>query len=234
MVEIIKACQSGEIPNMDIACIISSKTDAGGIEKARALGVSSDDIVIVDPRDFKDGKEVDQVRFGEKLLEELGKRGVTAITQNGWLPKTPESVIKEYEGKIFNQHPGPVPEFGGKGMYGRRVHAAVLLYRRWTNGDNWRCVEHWTEVIAQRVDKNYDMGAVVKKVRVVILPDDTPEDLQKRALPIEHRVQIDLLKDVASNIVKELGKRPPIVTTPAEQFILELSKKMAMLLYPKG
>lgn len=224
MAEIIKACQSGEIPNMDIACVISSDPRAGGIEKARALGVPNEDILVIDPK---------QEQFGHELLWQLSHRGVTVVTQNGWLPKTPEAVIFGYQGKIFNQHPGPVPEFGGKDMWGKRVHAALLGYRRWTSGD-WRREESWTEVIAQRVDKDYDQGAVVKKVRVVILQSDTPEDLQKRALPVEHRVQIELLKDVAAGAVHEVGLRPPIVTTPAEKLVLELSKKMAILLYPKG
>lgn len=233
MTEIVKACQSGEIPNMDIACVVSSNPEAGGIEKAKTLGIPSDDIIIVDPRDFKKDGGVDEVLFGHELLYQLSHRGVTVVTQNGWLPKTPEAVIFGYQGKIFNQHPGPVPEFGGKDMWGKRVHAALLGYRRWTSGD-WRREESWTEVIAQRVDKDYDQGAVVKKVKVVILPSDTPEDLQKRALPVEHRVQIELLKDVAAGAVHEVGLRPPIVTTPAEKLVCELSRKMAILLYPKG
>lgn len=223
--EIIKAVKSGEIPNMEIACVISSKDDAGGIEKARALGIPEADILTINPK---------QEQFGGKILEELRKRGVTVVTQNGWLPKTPEMVIEEYKGRIFNQHPGPVPEFGGEGMYGRRVHAAVLLYRRWTHSSDWRRTESWTEIIAQRVDKEFDQGAVIKRMRVVILPGDTVEDLQKRALPAEHRLQIELLKDVAGGKVKELGKRPKIITTPVEELIWELSKRVAIFLYPKG
>lgn len=231
MAEIIKACKSGEIPNMDIACVVSSNPEAGGIEKARALGI--EDIMVVNPRDFKEGGRVNEEQFGKVLFNELAMRNVTVVTQNGWLPHTPDLMREKYEGFIFNQHPGPVPEFGGKDMWGKRVHAALLGYRRWTSGD-WRREESWTEVIAQRVDKDHDQGAVVKKVRVVILPGDTPEDLQKRALPVEHRVQIELLKDVAGGSVKEVGLRPPIVTTPAEELVWKLSRKMAVLLYPKG
>ncbi|KKS64375.1 MAG: Phosphoribosylglycinamide formyltransferase [Candidatus Daviesbacteria bacterium GW2011_GWA1_42_6] len=223
--EIIKAVKSGEIPDMEIACVISSKDNAGGLEKAKNLGVPETDIVTIDPH---------QVQFSEKLLEELRKRGVTVVTQNGWMPKTPENVIKAFKDKIFNQHPGPVPEFGGEGMYGRRVHAAVLLYRRWTLSSDWRRNEHWTEVIAQRVDKDFDKGAVLKRVRVAVLPTDTVEDLQGRALPVEHRLQIELLKDVAKGTIKELGKRQEIITSPSEKLVWELSKKTAILLYPEG
>ena len=68
MAEIIKAVKSGEIPDMEIACVISSKDNAGGLEKAKNLGVPETDIVTIDPH---------QVQFSEKLLEELRKRGVT-------------------------------------------------------------------------------------------------------------------------------------------------------------
>lgn len=225
MAEIIKAVKSGEISNMEIACVISSKADAGGIGKAKALGIPESDILTIDPR---------HPQFGEKILEELQGRDVTVVTQNGWMPKTPENVIEAFKDKIFNQHPGPVPEFGGEGMYGRRVHAAVLLYRRWTNGTDWRRNEYWTEVIAQRVDKDFDKGAVIKRVRVIVKPDDTVEDLQARALPVEHRLQISLLQDLVKGNLKESPQRPGIITSPAEKLVWELSKKTAFLLYPKG
>ena len=71
MQEIVKACQSGEIP-MDVACIVSSTPTAGGLEKARKLGIPEADILIIDPANFKkeDGKR-DQVGFGEAIIDEL-------------------------------------------------------------------------------------------------------------------------------------------------------------------
>lgn len=227
MQEIIKACQSGEIP-MDIACIISSSSSASGLYKARNLGISESNLVIVDPNKFRgDEKSVDQESFGQNILEELGKRGVTVVTQNGWLPLTPENVIEKYSETIFNQHPGPVPEFGGQGMYGRRVHAARLLFTRLTKRDSW------TEAIGQRVSMQYDRGEVVKSIKVEILPDDTVEELQMRVLPVEHRVQIELLQDLAAGNLKVVAGRRSVVR-PGEEDILILAKKMAKLLYPRG
>lgn len=227
MEQIVKACQSGEVP-MEIACIISSNPNAGGIEKAQRLGIPDEDIIVIDPNDFRGvDRKVDQEGFGLKLLKELDRHGATVVTQNGWLPLTPELVIDRYKETIFNQHPGPVPEFGGSGMYGRRVHAAVLIFRRTTKR------EMWTEVIGQRVYKDYDQGAVVKSSRVDILPPDTVEDLQQRALPVEHRVQIALLKDVARGDVRELNREEPLIK-PGEEKILFLAKRVGKLLYPKG
>lgn len=226
MQAIIRACRSGEIP-MDIACVISSSPTAGGIEKAKRLGIPDKDIIVVNPNDFRNDKKIDREDFGLKILKELKERGVTVVTQNGWLPLTPETVIDAFEGAIFNQHPGPVPEFGGKGMYGRRVHAARLLFVRETKRD------YWTEAIAQRVHTDFDQGVVVKSARVDILPDDTVVDLQQRVLSVEHQVQIELLKDVARGNVKEVSGRERLVKLGEEQ-ILSQAKKAAILLYPKG
>lgn len=75
MREIIKACQSGEIP-MNIACVISSIPTAGGIEKARRLGIPEHDIVVVNPDDFRgEDEKVDQYGFGIQILHHLRKRG---------------------------------------------------------------------------------------------------------------------------------------------------------------
>lgn len=225
MQQIIRACQSGEIP-IDVACVISSSPTAGGIEKAKRLGIQDKDIIIVDPNDFKgDDKTVDPEGFGLRILKELRMRGVTVVTQNGWMPLTPEHVIDEYHDTMFNQHPGPVPDFGGMGMHGQRVHAARLLFVRHTKRD------FWTEAIAQRVHVNFDQGVVVKSTRVDILPSDTVDSLQQRVLPVEHRVQIELLKDVASGSVKKITKRDPLVR-PGEERILFDAKKVARLLYP--
>jgi len=222
-----KAVLTGEV-QVEIACIISSNPQAGGLEKARKLGIPEENIIVINPHDFKEGDgKIVQERFGQALLSALKDHGVTVVTQNGWLPLTPELAIAGYPQRLFNQHPGPVPEFGGKGMYGRRVHAAVLLYRRLTGRD------FWTEVIAQRVDKDYDRGAVVKRERVEIRPSDTVEDLQQRALPVEHRVQVDLLKDIAKGSLEEVTSREVLVR-PGEEQVLFLAKKTAILLYPQG
>jgi len=97
MQEIIKASQSGEV-DIDIACVISSNEEAGGIKKAKELGIPDKDIVVVNPKDEK---------FGPQIVKILKDHGATVVTQNGWLPFTPEMVIEEFPDRIFNQHPGP-------------------------------------------------------------------------------------------------------------------------------
>src|SRR5260221_13597873 len=84
------------------------------IEKARNLGIPDEDIIVVDPNDFRDkANKVDQESFGGGILNATRRHDVTVVTQNGWMPLTPVIVIDEYPDAMFNQHPGPVPEFGG-------------------------------------------------------------------------------------------------------------------------
>jgi phosphoribosylglycinamide formyltransferase-1 len=227
MLEIIKAIQNDHIP-IDIGCIISSNPNSLGLQKAKRLGIPAKDILIINPQNFKDeSNKVDQQKFGQRILDEAQKRNVTVITQNGWLPLTPSNVIDAYSGKIFNQHPGQVPEFGGKGMFGRRVHAAVLLFTRMTKRD-----PH-TMVIAQRVAYQFDKGTIIKSARIPILPDDTVSELQQRALIEEYRLQIELIKDIAKGNVSETNIES-LSISEEEQLILEQAKELAKLLYPLG
>ncbi|MEX2028108.1 MAG: formyltransferase family protein [Candidatus Curtissbacteria bacterium] len=220
-----KACKSGEIP-FELACVISSNSDAGGIQKAKKIGLSPKDILVINPKDFREEGKINHEKFGEAILSELKARKVDVVLQNGWYPRTPDSVTDAYRGMIFNQHPGPLPEFGGRGMFMGPVHAAVLEFRKLTRG------ELWTEVVAQRVERDMDAGAVVKSARVEILPGDTPEILQQRALPFEHRVQIELLKDIANGSVHEVTR--PSMVLPGEEEILEKAKRKAIAMYPEG
>lgn len=229
MAEIIKACQSNEIPKTEVACVIASKDGIGGMEKARKLSIPNENIVVINPKDYKNGNgEIDQDAFGKDLLKELKLRGVSIVTQNGWLPLTPENVINAYSDAIFNQHPGPVPEFGGKGMFGRRVHAAVLLFNRETKQEN-----PYTEVIGQRVHKKFDQGMVIKSAQIPIFDTDTVDDLQQRALPIEHRVQIEMIKDVVKGNVKEVKKVERLALFQHKD-VLCRAKQAATHLYPSG
>lgn len=229
MAEIIKACQSGEIPNLEVACIISSSPKALGIAKAKNLNISPENIMVINPNNFRNQfQKIDQTAFGLALIKELKSRGVTLVTQNGWLPFTPEIVLDAFPNAIFNQHPGPVPEFGGKGMYGIRVHEAIINFSRKTGR-----IDPWTEVIGQRVANKYDAGAVIKSARVKIFKNDTAETLRARALPVEHRVQIDMLKDIMANCIVAKNKTEILVHPGQEEILIE-AKQSAINKYPLG
>lgn len=227
MEAMIKAARDERLSGIEPVLVIASKPDAGGIAKARALGVAEKDSLVLSPKSFEHPE-----KFGEAIQEECRARGVEFIGQYGWLAKTPENVCKAFEGMIVNQHPGPLdPEgdgdFGGLGMYGMRVHEARLQFVRTVNRD------FWTEATSHRVTKNFDEGAIVKRKQVTVLPDDTAESLQTRVLPVEHEVQIETLRDFAQGTVSEFHRKIPLVLH-GEEHVLEESKKLAIQKYPRG
>jgi len=226
MAAIIKASQSGVLKDVTPALVIASRENAGGIEKARNLGINDENILIIKPRDFATPEA-----FGEAIIKECEKRNVDFIGQYGWLAKTPENVCQKFEGMIVNQHPGPLdtgrPDFGGIGMYGMRVHQARLSFVFKTNRD------FWTEATAHRVTAKFDEGKIVKRKEVKIFPDDTAESLQARVLPVEHEIQIEVFRDFANSTVKEFTRLDPLVRDDEIQ-ILEECKKLAIEKYPKG
>lgn len=226
MEAIIKASQNGALPSIIPVLIIASNEDAGGIEKAKRLGIKDEDIVVINPKNFKNRN-----LFGEEIIKECKKRKVDFIGQYGWMVMTPENVINEFEGMIVNQHPGPLDtgrlDFGGPGMYGMRVHLARLSFVNKIKRD------FWTEATAHRVTAKFDEGVILKRKQVPILPDDTAESLQARVLPVEHEVQIELLKDFIDGTVSEFHREVPLVLR-GEEGILEESKKLACKMYPNG
>jgi phosphoribosylglycinamide formyltransferase-1 len=226
MEAIIKRIQDGTLQNVVPVLVIASNQNAGGIKKALNLGIKKEDILIINPKDFETRE-----KFGEKIIEECKKRNVEFVGQYGWMVKTPENLINEYKNMIVNQHPGPLdtgrPDFGGIGMYGMRVHQARLCFVKKTQRD------FWTEATAHRVTVNFDEGVILKRKQVPILENDTAETLKERVLPIEHEVQIELLKDFSEGKVKEFHREIPLILEDEEK-ILKDCKEMAIKMYPKG
>ena len=211
MAEIIKAQQSGRL-DLDIACVISSRPDAGGLKKAQKLNIPEENILVVEPKP--------RITFGQRLLEELQSRGVTTVSQNGWLPLTPTEVIDAYSNKIFNQHPGNPNNFGGKYMYGLTVHQAAINYFKATGE------EPNTYMTIHRVIPNIDEGQIIKYTPVKILSDDTAKSLQERSLPVEHETVIKFLEDLVNDNIKEINL--PKITDPQKIEILNKCRQDAI------
>ena len=217
--EMIKAIQRGEVPRLEFAGIICSDPQAKGIQRILDLGIPLEKIVVVNPY---------QEKFGQEILRALHLLNADIVTLNGWMPLMPRNVVESYSKCIFNQHPGPVPEFGGKGMYGRRVHETVIQFSRLTGR-----TDLYTEVVAQRVDVDYDAGEVVEFRRVDFTPDDDGDSLQQKALPIEHQVQIDLLKDISNNSFPKVHRSFNLVSPDQMKYLIQ-AKKIAFKKYPHG
>ncbi len=227
MREIILASKDGRLRGVKPALVISSDPDAGGLTKAKRNGMKRGELRVVARRDFATPEA-----FGEVLLSLCRKFRIDFIGQYGWMPKTPTNLIQEFRGMMTNQHPGPLdpgyPDFGGKGMFGRRVHCARLNFVKSTN------MHHpWTEVVAQRVNEEFDRGAVVCRRRVPILDSDDVATLQARALIVEHAVQIEALQMFANGRVRESALAKRLIARGEEHFLAN-AKIIAKQLYPDG
>ncbi|OGG04501.1 hypothetical protein A2W14_06835 [Candidatus Gottesmanbacteria bacterium RBG_16_37_8] len=222
---VINACRKNLL-KINPVMVVASKKGISGIDRINKLGFPKQNIIIVNPLSYKNADS-----FADKLLSECFKKKVELIGQYGWLPLTPKKFIKEFEGRIVNQHPGPLDQngldFGGKGMYGRRVHAAVIYFRRKTGHD------YWTEATSHLVNEEFDRGQVIGRIKINIAADDTVETLAQKVLPVEHNLQIEVLQKFAQNKVKILNRKKSLIQKK-ERRVLNQSKKIAAYLYPHG
>lgn len=238
---VIQACQSGKLKDIDPVVIISSRSDVLGITRAKKLGIPTRVVV---PKKFKTTRA-----FGKRLLQILQSFRVDVVSQNGWLPLTPIEVIKKYKGKIINQHPGPLDpgrmDFGGKGMYGKRVTCARLAYA-WMKGANF-----WTEATTHMVTEEYDKGVVVKSKKVLLPKVTKPLSFQllrrstkklihgtntaaQLLLSKEHANVIATLQLFVSRAsLPKLHRKKPLINKKDEHLV-ELAKQLAIELFPKG
>ena len=123
---------------------------------------------------------------GSALLDLLRRFRVDIVVLAGYLKRIPSSVVREYAGRIINVHPALLPAFGGEGMYGARVHEAVIASGAAESG-----------VSVHLVDDEYDRGPVVAQWRVPVEKSDTPESLAARVLAVEHLVYPRVIEMVA-------------------------------------
>jgi phosphoribosylglycinamide formyltransferase-1 len=146
-----------------VVLVLSNRPDAGALERARAHGVAAE--VLPDPAD------------GVDWLARLERHRIDLLVLAGYLKLVPAPVIARYRHLIVNVHPALLPAFGGRGMYGRHVHEAVLGSGARESG-----------ATVHLVDEVYDRGAILAQGRVPVLPNDTPERLAARVLEVEHRL----------------------------------------------
>lgn len=160
---VMDAVDAGTITNAQIVRVISNNKGAFALERARGRGI---DAVSVSPKDFGDREQ-----FNEALLRCVDDAEPDLIVLAGFLVVLPPMMIRKYEGRIINIHPALIPSFCGKGYYGLKVHEAVLS----------RGVKI-TGATVHFVDEGTDTGPIILQKAVEVLPDDTPEVLQRRVM----------------------------------------------------
>jgi phosphoribosylglycinamide formyltransferase/phosphoribosylglycinamide formyltransferase-1 len=132
---------------------------------------------------------------GSELLNLLHKFRIDLVVLAGYLKRIQSKVIREYAGRMVNIHPALLPEFGGEGMYGARVHEAVIASGAKESG-----------ATVHLVDDEYDRGPIVAQWRIPVEPSDTPTTLAARVLNVEHIVypraieMIALLQQLESSV----------------------------------
>lgn len=191
MEAIAQAVKAGTIP-ADLVLCVTNNPGAGVIARADTHEVP---ISIVRPKDFPDRRQ-----YVDTLLNTLDRHGVTFIALAGYMLMIPEQIVGAYDERMLNIHPALLPSFGGKGMYGRHVHEAVLDYGVRFSG-----------VTVHVVDKEYDHGPIVLQQPVEVLPKDTPETLAARIHPIEHRLYPEAIRLFAENRIRITGRSVEII-----------------------
>jgi phosphoribosylglycinamide formyltransferase-1 len=120
------------------------------------------------------------------LRDALEAAGVELVVLSGYLRQLGPQTLGRYRGRVLNIHPGPLPEFGGHGMYGRRVHEAVIAAGVAESG---ACIHV--------VDEEYDHGPVVARRSVPVAIGDTPEALEARVTALEPAFFVEVLKSLS-------------------------------------
>jgi len=144
-----------------VSRVISNRSDAGALDRGRQAGVPT--YALSDPTN------------PDEYLEAIGDAQLVVLA--GYLKLVPSAVVSRFDWRMINIHPALLPEFGGPGMYGLKVHQAVLAAGKKESGAS-----------VHYVTAEYDRGEVISRARVPVLPGDTAETLAARVLTAEHRL----------------------------------------------
>lgn len=150
--------------NIKVALIVSNNPNAGVNDVAHRYHIPLQII------------SNESLQHPDIILEQLKKFNINWIVLAGFLKKIPDAIIREYPNRIINIHPALLPKFGGKGMYGNRVHEAVLKNK-----------ETETGITIHIVNEHYDEGPVIFQQKVPVDVNDTVETLSNRVRMLEHQ-----------------------------------------------
>ena len=181
---IIDAAASGEL-HADVAVVISNNSTSGALQRVRKTGIPGFHL--------SGATHPEDAALDLAILGTLQDHGVDVVVLAGYMKMLGPAVLSRYQGRVLNVHPALLPKFGGKGMYGMRVHEAVLA-----------AGESITGATVHVVDSEYDHGPVVAQSQVTVLPGDTVESLRARVLEREHELLVETLQKVATGAI-DLG-----------------------------
>jgi len=174
---VIDACRRDSSP-WEIAVVVSNNPDSGALRRARAAGL---DARHLSGRTHESAEALDRA-----IRQTLVERGADLVLLAGYMKKVGPEVLAAFRGRIVNTHPALLPKFGGQGMYGIRVHRAVL-----------EAGERTTGVSVHLVDADYDTGPVIAQTEVVVEPGDTADTLAARVQAREREFLVETLAQIA-------------------------------------
>ncbi|MDR2192727.1 MAG: phosphoribosylglycinamide formyltransferase [Endomicrobium sp.] len=178
MQAIIDSCKNGILKNLARpVLVISNNPNAFALERAKKANIKS---VCIDRKNY-----ADEFSFNGAILKELKAAQADIVCLAGYMRMLGKEIIDAYPRRVLNIHPALLPKFGGKGMFGRRVHEAVAAAKEKTSG----ATVHF-------VDELYDNGQIILKREIPILENDLPADIAAKVLKVEHQIYSQALAKV--------------------------------------
>lgn len=162
----------------EIALVVSNRGNAGVLERARSLGVPA----LVFPKD--------DWSAGDAVLTALQKYCIDFVVLAGFLLRIPDLLLHAYPNKIINIHPSLLPKYGGKGMYGDRVHEAVVA-----------AGEKETGITIHYINGHYDKGDIIFQATCPVLAEDTPNDVARKVHQLEYEHYPRIVEEVVRTIL---------------------------------
>ena len=169
-----------------IVQVVSSRADAFGVERAKRAGLP---VEVIERRAFPD-----VVAYSTRVFGACRASGADLVCMAGFLQLV--QIPPDFTHRVMNIHPALLPAFGGKGMYGRHVHEAVLAYGSKVSG----CTVHF-------VDQEYDHGPVILQRVVEVHDDDTPDSLGARVFAAECEAYPEAIRLFANGLLRIEGRR---------------------------
>jgi phosphoribosylglycinamide formyltransferase len=180
---IIDAVKNKTITNVSLEVVISNKKDAYALTRAKENNIAAECVCV---KDYETREE-----FNKALIEKIDSYNLDLIVLAGFLVVLPPELIAKYRNKIINVHPSLIPSFCGNGFYGLHVHEKALE----------RGVKV-TGATVHFVDEGTDTGPIIYQKAVEVLPDDTPETLQKRVMEqAEWKILPQAINAIANNLL---------------------------------
>ena len=174
---LIDARADGAI-DAEVALVISNNSQAGAMARAQTAGIPTQHISAK--------THGDEAGADRAIVDALQHAAVDWVLLLGYMKKMGPNTLHEYQGKIINTHPALLPDFGGKGFYGRKVHEAVQASGVRESG-----------ATLHLVGSEYDSGPILAQVRVPISPEDDVDAIEQRVKQAEKGLLVDTLRRIS-------------------------------------